>query len=214
MGLEGAGVVLWFSLAQVVPAPPVPPPPTASAPSAQPEAPPRPLPRVALTFSPLQLSWPVSDLGISHPFAVYELAAELRVHQRVSVMVFGGVGEDVAPGAPGVRKVSDFELHYGLQGRYYLAGDFRRGIPIGAEIYYFHFRSEAVLEQSGGTLSNAARGRAVGAFLGYKYTFDRGFTIDGELGFVYITMTEDDKYDPINHGGFKPLINLKLGWSF
>jgi hypothetical protein len=31
---------------------------------------------------------------------------------------------------------------------------------------------------------------------------------------VYITMTEDDKYDPINHGGFKPLINLKLGWSF
>jgi hypothetical protein len=211
MYLAGAGVALWFSLAQVAPAATAPPPPTASAPSAQPAPPPGPLPRVSLTFSPLQLSWPVSEIGISHPFAVYELAGELRVHEKVSFMVFGGVGEDSAPGAPGVQKVTDTEWHYGLQGRYYLAGDFRRGLPIGAEIYWFHFGSEAVFAQSGDTLTGGTRGRAAGPFLGYKYTFDRGFTIDGELGWVYVTMTEED-YP--NHGGFKPIINLKLGWSF
>jgi hypothetical protein len=56
-----------------------------------------------------------------------------------------------------------------------------------------------------------AGGRIAGSREG---EFDRGFTIDGELGWLYTSMTEDDKYDPVNHGGFKPLINLKLGWSF
>jgi hypothetical protein len=214
MCFGGAWVVLWYSLAQITPAAPTlpPPPPTTSAPSTEPTpVPPPRLPRVSLTFSPLQFSFPASEMGIRRPFFVNELAGELRVHEKVSLMLFAGVGADSGPGAPGIQKVSDTEWHYGFQGRYYLTGNFRRGLPIGAEIYYFQFGSVAVIQQSGDSISGSARGRAVGPFLGYKYTFDHGFTIDGELGWVYVTMTE---YDYPNHGGFNPIINLKVGWSF
>jgi hypothetical protein len=215
MGIAVAGVVLWFSLAQIAPAAPAAPapPPTASAPSthAAEVVAPRPVPRVSLSFSPLQLLWPVSDMGINKPFVLYELAGELRVHEKVSFMVFGGLGNESAPGAPGVRKVTDTEWHYGLQARYYFAGNFRRGWPIGVEAYWFRFESEDVYEASGSTDRGGSRGRAAGPFLGYKHTFDSGFTIDGELGWVYITMTEQDYR---GHAGFQPIINLKVGWSF
>jgi hypothetical protein len=171
---------------------------------AQPAAPAEPPPRrvLCLTISPIHLFLPV-----------VELTAEGRVHDKVGIAVLGGAGnvsEDASNTAPAI---SATVIEAGLQGRYYLLGDFRHGLQLGAEALYLHLRENNIA-----TVSAFAEGIAVGPFLGYKYTADIGFTFDSQLGFQRVGLAGEASGNgqTVNRrdSDYIVLLNLNVGWSF
>jgi hypothetical protein len=156
---------------------------------------------VSLTFSPLHLVLPV-----------FEVTAEARVMDKVGIAaVLGGgrVSEEATATGPAIS-APIFEV--GLQGRYYLLGDFRHGLQLGAEALYIRASDEVE------TASATVDGLSVGPFLGYKYTADIGFTFDGQVGYQRLglsgrasdgvqTMTDEQ-------AEWSLLLNLNVGWSF
>lgn len=127
-----------------------------------------------------------------------ELTGELKVADNASVAAIGGLGS--------YRDYSFMDL--GAQGRYYLLGDFKSGMPIGAELLFANLNYEDSYSASGTSL-------AAGVFFGGKWIADVGFTLDGQLGVQYITAvaTADRSGTTTEGDGLGPLLNLNLGWS-
>jgi hypothetical protein len=176
------------------PPPGYPPPPTAYAPPGWAPAPPKPPhPRrvFSLTISPLHLI-----------LTVVELTGEARVHDKVGLAVIGGAGKfrDSLVG------VSATVIEAGAQVRYYVVGDFRHGMQLGAELLYLH------LDFSDSVATGEAL--AIGPFIGYKVIADAGFTFDVQLGFEHASV-RDSSGSPSNRDlKYIPLLNLNIGRSF
>jgi hypothetical protein len=156
---------------------------------------------VSITISPFHLFSPI-----------VELTAEGRAHDKLGIGVVAGAGtiSEEATGLSPEIHATVFEL--GLQGRYYLLGDFRHGLQLGAEALYLHLSDSDVEE-----VSAYAKGIAVGPFVGYKYTADIGFTFDGQLGFQRIGIAAEANGNgqtaSQRDSDYILLLNLNVGWS-
>jgi hypothetical protein len=171
----------------------------AQAPAAAEQPPPRRV--VSVTISPFHLFAPI-----------VELTAEGRAHDKVGVALIGGAGKISQDETTTAPAITASVLEIGLQGRYYLLGDFRHGLQLGAEALYLHLGDVNV-----DAVSAYADGIAVGPFLGYKYTADIGFTFDGQLGFQRVGLAAEAKGNgqtaSSRDSDYIVLLNLNVGWS-
>lgn len=195
----GGGAAKAQGLAPNDPAAPAQPPaPTVVA------APAPPLPRVALTISPLLLFLPI-----------FELTGEVRLDQRVGVGLVAGYGKVTIddPDVQGGKLTLDV-VEAGAQFRYYVVGDFRHGMQLGAEALYLNVSGGA------GTISAVADGLSLGPFVGYKFTSASGFTFDSQLGAARVGVAASAKNSATTQKAnasdskWTLLLNLNVGWSF
>jgi len=147
-------------------------------------------------YASLTLSLPLLDVPL------FEVTGEFKVADEVSVGIIGAYGNP--------NGVSAFEV--GAHGRYYLLGDFKAGMQLGAEVVYL--RGSA----AEGSVSGTGSQLTAGPFIGGKWIADVGFTVDGQAGVQYITSSVQ-AYDgqssaETSASGVGPLLNLNLGWSF
>jgi hypothetical protein len=155
----------------------------------------------ALTISPIHLVLPV-----------VELTGEARALDKLGVAVVAGAGKVSQDATPTTPALSAAAYEAGLSVRYYLLGDFRHGLQLGAEALYIHVSDKIE------SISASARGLAIGPFAGYKYTADFGFTFDAQLGVQRVGLT-GEAHDAATSTSqkdskFIPLLNANVGWSF
>lgn len=156
------------------------------------EAPPPPLPTVAITISPIHFILPV-----------VELTGELRVARKLGVAVVLGAGAVRDMDTNALIKVYEA----GASLRYYVLGNFRHGMQIGGELIYV----KASTDNTG--VEVRGKGLGVSPFVGYKWTSRIGFTIDTQLGVTFITLRADSATQTKQESKVGPLLNLNLGWS-
>jgi hypothetical protein len=152
----------------------------------------------ALTFSPLHLTLPA-----------LEVTGEARLHDKVGVALIAGGGKVDGGATINGTKTSVTMVEIGAQGRYYVVGDFRHGVQLGAEGIYIH--GSAARD----SVSAVASGLTIGPFVGYKFTADVGFTFDGQIGYQRIGIGGSAS-DGTTSSTAKNhvLLNLNVGWSF
>jgi hypothetical protein len=170
------------------------PPPTAYAPGwvpAPPPEPPHPRRVFSLTISPLHLFLPV-----------VELTGEARVHDKVGVAVVGGAGKYTDDSV----NISATVYELGAQVRFYVLGDFRQGLQLGAELLYLHLNAPDIVA--------TGEGLAIGPFIGYKIIVDAGFTFEAQLGFEHVSAQAQSGGSSESQKDYIPLLNLNIGWSF
>jgi hypothetical protein len=156
---------------------------------------------LSVTFSPLHLVLPV-----------FEVTAEVRALDELGIAaVLGGgrVSEEATATDPAL---SAPVVEVGLQARYYLLGDFRHGLQLGAEALYIYVSDDVE------TVSATVHGLSAGPFLGYKYTADVGFTFDGQVGFQRLGLSgeasDGTQVVTEQQSDWSLLLNLNVGWSF
>lgn len=168
--------------------------------------------------------------------ALYEGTLELKVFERLSVAVLGGVGGFDIPLTQLGENVHVTGKELGGQARVYLLGDFDHGLMIGAEYLRLWAEADPItveavppppLPPGNGVLTGEATLTAMGAFLGYKITAGFGLTCDaklgiqkltadgkgtvsGEVGPGYPTLTESETF---HYDQLVPLINVNVGWA-
>ena len=128
-----------------------------------------------------------------------KLTYERRLADKVSFSVAGGVGYH-----------NDLLWLGTAQFRFYALGDFNHGLMLGAE----GIVSQAPLLQlsfdfdtfSFPDWSKESFGYGGGAFLGYKFTAEVGFTLELQAGANFLFIG--------SRSGLAPMANLNLGWSF
>jgi uncharacterized protein involved in high-affinity Fe2+ transport len=156
---------------------------------------------VSLTFSPLHLTLPV-----------FEATAEVRLMDKLGIAAVLGAGRVKEEATATVPATSSRVVEAGLQGRYYLLGDFRHGLQLGAEAMYVHLSDKVE------TISAAVNGFSAGPFLGYKYTAGFGLTFDGQIGFQRVGLagkaTDGAQTITDEQSDWSVLLNLNVGWSF
>lgn len=137
---------------------------------------------------------------------IVELTGEYRALDKLGIAVVAGIGQYKDDD----RQLAALVYEAGAQVRYYLLGDFRHGMQVGAELAYLHVASEQVL--------STAEGVGIGPFLGYKIITDVGFTFDGQLGVQYLAAHATSKSGVApgseTDSTWIPLLNLNVGWSF
>jgi hypothetical protein len=106
---------------------------------------------------------------------------EYKLGRRIGLGVIAGIGY------PG-----ELLSEGGVTFRWYPVGDFRGGMQVGAE---------ALVADATYTVLTA------GPFIGGKYIFDFGLTLDGQAGPQVLTSTQGVT-------SFGLLLNLNVGWSF
>lgn len=114
------------------------------------------------------------------------LNGEFRVSDDVGLSLGGALGADDLG--------TLYDINAQIKG--YAAGDFDRGLSLGMEVRY----GNADLFWVHGPAW------AIGPVIGAKYTFDGGFTVEGQVGGEFV-----------NGDGFvalAPTANLNLGFSF
>jgi hypothetical protein len=167
---------------------------------------PAPLPPL---YSPLEPTHPrrvfsltISPLHLISP--ILELTGEFRASDKIGVAVVAGGGKysDTSNGI----KLSATVYEAGAQFRYYVVGDFRHGMQLGAELLYLHLADS--------NLSIKGEGLAIGPFAGYKITTDIGFTFDAQLGFERITARATAAGSTASEPAYIVLLNVNVGWSF
>jgi hypothetical protein len=106
----------------------------------------------------------------------------------------------------GVGRIAEERQTYriwevGGQLRFYLLGSFSHGMIVGADVGYVDVNGqpEGAMEMLVGTRA--------GGFLGYKKTLKGGFTVEAQLGPVYVWGNADDSE-------LQTLTRLNVGWSF
>ena len=201
--LSSPALLLLSALGLATPAgaPPSPPlsfpAPAAVADTASAVAPPRPLPRLSLTFSPIHLAVP---MGL--------VTGEVRVRDKLGVAVLAGIGW-VTQTSPGIT--THFRLfEVGTQVRYYVLGTFRHGLQLGAEAAYFHLSSPFARQ-----LAATADAVAVGPFVGYKIATEVGLTFEAQLGYQHLwARGEENGAAAARNESSSVLFHLNVGWSF
>ena len=168
------------------------------------EAPSVPGPRAfALTLAPVLLY--VDQEGQTS--SILELTGEARFTNKLSVALILGAGRVKEKATLWSPEASGRRLDAGLQGRYYLLGDFRHGIQLGFEYLY--------TADSYGETGISVRLPSAGVFAGYKFTARNGFTFDGQFGARRISETLLARETRIEKAAkVRPLINANVGWSF
>jgi hypothetical protein len=193
--------------------------------------------RVAATFSlarALLLSAVVpSDVKNA---VLYEGTIELKVFERLSLAVLGGVGGFDVPLSQVEQNVHVKGKELGGQARIYVLGDFDHGLSVGAEYMRVWAEADPIevdaippppLPAGTGRLTGDATLTGLGAFVGYKIsawfgltcdaklgiqklTADGKGTVTGDIGPGYPTLTESETF---HFDQLVPLINVNVGWA-
>jgi len=177
---------------EVVAAPP--PEPAAAA------APPK-LPWVTVMWAPIRLVIPVGEITV-----------EYRALDKLGVSIELGGGKRTI--STGGADVTGTEIEGGAQVRYYVLGDFHKGVELGAEVLDEHVKFDEPLPA--GVVGAAAGGVTVGPFVGYKIATHVGFTFEGQLGARYLAVDPPvtGQGSPMIGSRWLPLLHLNIGWSF
>ncbi|MFT4976662.1 MAG: hypothetical protein ACI8S6_002567 [Myxococcota bacterium] len=148
--------------------------------------------KVAVTASPIHLTIPL-----------LEVTGEVKLAPKISAALIAGYG---------IPDGTDSVIELGAQGRYYVLGDFRSGLQLGAEAIYLRVSAS----DSGVTATGS--GATFGPFVGGKWTADIGFTVDGQVGVqwsgISASATDGETTASASESDMSPLININLGWSF
>lgn len=145
------------------------------------------LPVFSITVSPIHLILPL-----------LEVTGELRLADKVGAAGIFGVGSSA-----GVALIE-----VGGQGRYYLLGNFRRGLMLGGEVLFV-----AGSRADPGGITRGG-GLQLGPFIGYKWISRVGFTFDTQFGLTFYVIRANNSSNSVETGGTGILINLNFGWSF
>ncbi len=176
---------------------------------AQPMAPPvlvvaaqkPPLRSFALTISPLHLVLPV-----------VELTGEFRVGEKMGIAAVLGAGSVTIKDAM-ANEVAFKAFEVGGQFRYYLLGNFRHGMQVGAELLYFKVSGNVR------SITGMANGFTMGPFVGYKFTSRMGLTFDTQIGIeragiAASAYSSAGETASVSTSRWAPLLNINIGWSF
>ena len=171
-----------------------------------PEAPPPMGPRLTVMWAPIRLIIPVGEITVE-----YRVMAKLGI----SIELGGGRRTATLESPTTSTDVKGTEIEGGAQVRYYLLGDFHKGMELGAEILDEHIKFDEPLPA--GVAGAAAGGVTVGPFVGYKIATHVGFTFEAQVGARYLVVDP-----PITGQGpapaissrWEPLLHLNVGWSF
>src|SRR4051812_31966541 len=101
--------------------------------------PPKPRWIFSLTVFPFQIAPPLAQMEV-YPV---ELTGEARVSDKVGVAFIAGAGRGTHNYPADGTVVERVAFDAGLSARYYLLGDFSRGLTLGWELYYFDLLSTA-----------------------------------------------------------------------
>jgi len=140
------------------------------APVVEEEPPPPPHKWVTLTWLPLQALVPL-----------WSFSVEGRIVDRVSLAVYGGIGNTAVIVGP-----NDKERHQAVQVggllSYYVAGDFDHGgVHVGGAAQWTRVQGDEQLA------SSALRpGLVLGPLIGFKWVLQSGFTLDSQLGVGFL----------------------------
>jgi hypothetical protein len=152
-------------------------------------------PKISITFSPLHLILPI-----------VEFTGEYRVAPKIGAAIIVGGGSVKA----GSTTANAFEV--GASVRYYLLGNFAKGLQLGGEVDYL----KVAATQS--DVAAKAQGVAVGPFFGGKWTSSFGLTFDGQLGYQYLVAqghaSSGTSASTSNASKNLVLLNLNVGFSF
>lgn len=158
--------------------------------------------QLSLTLSPVHLAFPV-----------VEVTGEYAYTRQVGLAAIVGVGNLEATSDDGT-KTSIFLYELGVQGRYYILGDFEHGLQLGVEA--LHVGASGETEDS--NISSSAAGLAIGPFVGYKFVASFGLTVDIQGGVQYVAVgasaSDGEESASASNSDTIPLLNLNLGWSF
>ena len=151
---------------------------------------------------------------------VLELGAELNLNDQMGVaaIVAGGFFRELDTRTP----EGDFEretrrcLQAAVQFRYYLFGDFDKGMIVGAEAFSSFVRRD--VENS---IRPYHEGVWAGPMVGYKYTFRSGLMLSAvfSLGVALYRppgLSEDEVPGDVDvhNNWLMPWPNVNLGWAF
>ena len=158
--------------------------------------------------------WTVMWAPIRLVVPLVEFTAEYRVQDKIGVSILAGAGKRTIES--NMAEVTGTEIEGGVQGRYYVLGDFTHGLQVGAEALYEHVAFEEPLPP--GILAVAAGGLTIGPFVGYKVVTRIGFTFEGQLGARYVAVeppvTGAAGSMPVLDSKWLPLLHLNVGWTF
>ena len=163
--------------------------------------------KVTVLWEPLQLLYPIVQLGV-----------EVRASDEFSVAVIGGYGSiavDKNVGYTGPDKIKVFEV--GAQAMYYAMGDFNGGMQVGVEALYMHGTiSGPANVGTAGAGSGIALGLAIGPLIGWKIVTKAGFSFVSQIGVGLLAAKQknDDVNAPKDDRSAILLGNLGIGWSF
>jgi hypothetical protein len=145
---------------------------------------------------------------------ILELTVERRLQRNLGVafMLGGGSFTDKAE-MPGEvdNKFKVFEIGTSL--RYYGLGNFQKGLQFGAAVEYVRLTGDNL---DGSTASGVGTGLLLAGFLGYKYTWSFGLTLEGQLGpaFAAIRGEIGDGAVQESRKRITPYFNMNAGWTF
>jgi hypothetical protein len=149
---------------------------------------------ISVTASPVQLARSIA-----------QVTGELKLIDNVSVAGFAGIGS----------RDGERVTFGGGQVRFYLTGGFDGGMHVGAEALFAQLGRSGSIEGVMGLLD----GTSGGPFVGYKYVFGFGLTLDVQGGIRYAngrieTGAGDGGSGSGSDGKLSPLANVNVGWSF
>jgi hypothetical protein len=145
---------------------------------------------------------------------ILEVTLERRLKRNLGVafMLGGGSITDKAD-MPGEvdNKFKVFEIGTSL--RYYGLGNFQKGLQFGAAAEYVRLTGENI---GGNMVNGVGSGLLLAGFIGYKYTFGFGLTLEGQLGpqFAAIRGETDDGAVQESSKRFTTYVNLNAGWTY
>ncbi len=163
---------------------------------------------------PAPRKWSVTTFPLLLFAPILEVTVERRLHRNLGVAFMLGGGSftakaDTAGGAD--NKIKLFEV--GTSVRYYGLGSFRKGLQFGAAVEYVRLTGDNL---DGSMVSAVGSGLLLAGFLGYKYTWSFGLTLEGQLGpaFVAIRGETDDGAVQESDSRVIAYYNFNAGWSF
>ena len=150
----------------------------------------------AVTISPIHLVLPL-----------VEFTVERRIKRKLGVALMLG-GGSVTDDLDNKFRVAEV----GLSARYYVLGNFAKGMQIGGAIEFVSVKGDNI---NGSSVSVQGSGLVVAPFIGYKHTFGFGLTLDGQLGAgLTAIQAEADNGAREEESSVNVYLNLNLGWSF
>jgi hypothetical protein len=194
-------------------------------------APPFPVPSPASTPAsvaepsgqPAPAGWPAEPPATRHVslalspvhllIGMVEVTGEVRLTERVSVALIGGLGrmQGVYAGCPTLLCTVTVRVYeVGAQGRWYL-GNFDRGLHLGVEASYLKVdATDATID-----VKATVEGLTVGPFVGWKWVGSAGFTFDLQGGLQLLVLPASSSgTSSKKETSALPLLNANLGWSF
>jgi hypothetical protein len=113
-------------------------------------------------------------------------------------------------GLLGFGKTDSFQYDLGIHARYYPLGSFSGGLAVGGQFVYYNLIHRNNHDNVNGHILYPS------LFVGGKYIFDIGFTIDSQLGLTYKTaiIRDQERSSPIINTEWALLYSINVGWSF